>query len=1047
MKRQLGFISHTILIGFISMLSFTACSPAKKSPQGALSNLGMDGIYSIRTQIKEPVITIIRLQIPALLETSQRVNGKLVIDQDQLTSIQQEQAETLAALEKISPEIKVLIRYKFVLNALTIVAPEPTLDKIRSLPNVTLAERSSAFSRPILQRSETTPTAIGSETSVKFIGSEAAYAQGLHGEGMRVGVVDTGIDYTHKMFYGEGTEAAYKAVDPAAPNAAFPTKKVVAGIDLVGTAYNPASPDFSKHIPTPDLNPLDEAGHGTHVAGTIAGVGDGINTYDGVAPAAELYAIKVFGAKGSTSDEVVIAALEYAINPSGDLQFNDQLDVVNLSLGSGYGNPHIMYNHAIRNTVRGGTIVVASGGNSGDRNFIVGAPGVSDDAISVASSVDNMLINIQFPTAEFTGPSGKVNVEFVEGGTSKKLSTFPVVQAELIFLGLADKDFDQAMKDQIKGKIALIDRGVITFAEKVKRAQDSGAIAAVVVNNNDEDPSTMGGDGSLEIPSVMISKKAGTDIKAQMLIGVVSVDLKPNAKVEKPWLIDTVSSFSSRGPRSEDGMIKPEIAAPGSNTISADMGAGDKGVPLSGTSMAAPHISGVMALLKQKFRDLDPYELKSVLLSQAKVIADKDKKIYTISRQGAGRVQVAASLEARVLSNPATLSFGITDIEKQKTMVRELTIKNISDKSLTLTPDWTGSAGIQLSAKNVTLAPGEFQTVKVVAKITASLMKNANDELDGFLVFKSADKNELKVPALVLARQISQIVATPVIVQATSPADAAGSLAEVKIDNHGINKGSAHLFNLLGLDGRKKDPKPDLAHNRNCDMQSAGYRIIEKEGTRLLQVAVKLFESMTTWNTCELNIQIDSNNDNITDQELAGVPQDSLPGLTATTFASLLLDGNKARQLRQDFEVAHAKDSKIEENYSTAIVEMREMQVFDNSTLAIIEADISLLSTSDSGELSLKISTTHQDSGTLEYDDYLAQQASNWLKISTSSQAQAFAEIPETIELAGQQSTTISLVKGYSNGDLVLYAPQNRAVRDVLIEDAQSQVIPTHFAE
>jgi subtilisin family serine protease len=125
---------------------------------------------------------------------------------------------------------------------------------------------------------------------------------------------------------------------------------------------------------------LDEATHGTHVAGTVAGLGDGVNTYDGVAPDAALYAIKVFGAKGGTSDEVVIAALEYAADPTGDLSFQQQLDVVNLSLGSNYGNPHIMYNHAIKNLVRGGTVVVASGGNSGDSSYIVGAPGISDDA-------------------------------------------------------------------------------------------------------------------------------------------------------------------------------------------------------------------------------------------------------------------------------------------------------------------------------------------------------------------------------------------------------------------------------------------------------------------------------------------------------------------------------------------------------------------------------------------------------------------------------------------------------------------------------------------
>ncbi|WII71715.1 S8 family serine peptidase [Bdellovibrio sp. 22V] len=1034
---------------FISFLVITSllaagCTPSPKNDLGNQSFL--DGLFVTRPTVEEPMIAILKLQTPALLEMAERKDGRLTINPKLLKVILAEQEETIAALQEISPKIRVLIRYKLVLNGLAIWAPADVYEEIQKIPNVVMAEKPGTFARPALAETKAV-VPVGENTSVKFIGSEEAYKQNIRGQGMKVGIIDTGIDYTHKMFLGEGTEEAYKNNDPRQANAAFPNKKVVGGIDLVGSDYHSGSLNFEKRIPVPDANPLDESGHGTHVAGTVAGFGDGVNTYDGVAPAADLYAIKVFGAKGSTSDEVVIAALEYAIDPTGDLTFKDQLDVVNLSLGSGYGNPHIMYNHAIRNTVRGGTIVVASGGNSGDKPYIVGAPGVSDDAISVASSVDNMNQNVQFPAVEFTGSAGTTTTEYVEAAITKTLATIPALQGEIIHLGVADKDFDSALKEKIKGKVAFIDRGVVAFADKIRRAQDGGAIAVVVANNDNEPPFIMGGDGAFDIPAVMISKKVGDSLKAQLKAGPVTVDLKSQAVIEKPWLVDTISNFSSRGPRSEDGMIKPEIAAPGSNIISASVGGGDKGESMSGTSMAGPHIAGVMALLKQKYTDLDPYELKSVLLGHGKVIADAEQKTYTVSRQGAGRVQVGASLTAQVVAIPSTLSFGITDVEKQKTLNKTITLKNIGTEALTLTPVWKGSQALKVSAAAVTLAPGEAKSVVVTAKINATLMASANDELDGFFTFIANDKQMIQLPALVVARQISQIKATALTVFSTSEADAAGSAAELKLENKGLNKGPAYLFNLLALDTRKKETKPDLVHNRNCDMQSAGYRVLEKDGVRKLQVAVKLYEGMTTWDTCEVNVQIDADKDGVTDQEIAGLTQESLAGHKGSQFVSLLLDGATARALRQQYEKDYViNPDKAEENYTPALIDEQEMHVFDNSTLAIIEADISLLALADTGELNIKVSTTHQDNGAIEYDDYLAGQDKEWKKISLRSEAQSFTDLPEMIELQGRDSVVVPLTKGYGTGDLILYAPQNKSVRDVLLEDAQSQIVPVIYS-
>lgn len=1034
---------------FISALLAGGCTNRAPSSSNLLNKEFLKGLYVTRPEAVEPVITILKLKNPALLETAQRENGTLKVDPKLVQAIQQEQEELINELQKISPQIRVLIRYKLVLNGLAIWAPAEVYEKISALRGISRSEKVGTFSRPHAETSEALGL-VGPKTSVNFIGSEQAYAQNLRGEGMKVGIIDTGIDYTHKMFLGEGTSEAYKNNDPAKENPTFPNKKVVGGIDLVGTEYNAASPDSNKRIPLPDLNPLDEAGHGTHVAGTVAGLGDGINTYSGVAPAADLYAIKVFGAKGSTSDEVVIAALEYAADPTGDLSFQQQLDIVNLSLGSGYGNPHIMYNQAIRNLVRGGTVVVAAAGNSGDKGYIVGAPGVSDDAISVASTIDNMNQNILFPSADFKFIDDTLNTEVIEGAITKPLEEFPELKGELIYLGHADTDFDSTLKDQIKGKIAFIDRGKVSFSEKIQRAQDSGAVAIVMSNNADSDPIVMGGEGKFHIPGVMISKKSGDMIKAKLQNGPVIADLKSSTKVEKPWLEDTISPFSSRGPRSDDGLIKPEIAAPGSNIISAKMGEGEKGVVNSGTSMASPHIAGALALLKQKYKDLSPQELKSLLLGHAKVISDENKNLYSVSRQGAGRVQVAFSLEAKVVTSPATLSFGITDIEKQKSLRKEVSLRNISSENLTLKGEWQGTPGLQISVPTITLAPGESKKLLITAKVSASLMKNMNEELDGYLKFSTEKAEVLRLPTLLVARQISQIKAESVKIHATSAADAAGSAADVVLHNHGMNKGTAYLFNLIGVDARKKDNNPDPSHNKNCDMQSAGYRLLSKEGKNVLQIAVKLYEGQTTWNTCEVNVQIDADKDGKTDQELAGLPMQNLPGLSGDQFVSLLLNGSVARDLRKKFEIDFAANpDKAQEDYTGAVIDRRAMTVFDNSTLAIIEADVSVLSLADTGELNIKISTTHQDSGIVEYDDYLEKHADSealWEKISVYSMGQAFTELPEEVVLAGQENVTIPLVKGYGNGDLILYAPQNKSVRDPVLEDAQSQQVPLIFS-
>ena len=626
-------IGVCLVLGASLLLS----SCTKRSNEANPNLLLARNIVSTRAQNTSQFIAVLKLKNPALLEDAAQVNGRATIDKKLLAEITKEQDETIASLKALSTEIQIVFRYKMVLNAIAVLAPVELADKISSLGSVVYTEKSGTFERPLtfeLSNSVTEPV-FAQRNSAKFIGAEKLNKNGITGKGVKVGIIDTGIDYTHAMFLGAGTEEAYKAVDPNTANAGFPNRKVVGGIDLAGSAFDSGSPDFQKHIPKPDVNPIDEAGHGTHVAGTVAGLGDNVNTYNGMAPDAELHAIKVFGAEGSTSDIVVIAALEYAADPNADASNEDLLDVVNLSLGSSYGNPHILYAEAIKNLVNGGTVVVASAGNSGHSDYIVGAPGTSDAALSVAASVDDGDHLWKFKASRFTLGTETLLVEAIEAATSKKIDDAGAVTGKLVHIGLAAADLTDEQKAALNGNIALIDRGQVNFNDKVKRAVAGGAIGVVVANNKEGAPIVMGTTDKFAIPAIMITLADANKVKAAMQTVSVSFEFQTDLKIEKPGIIDTLTDFTSKGPRSVDGFIKPEISAPGENVISAAMGGGNKAVQMSGTSMASPHMAGVVALVRQAQKNVTANELKSLVMGTSKTIG-VDGNRYPVSLQGAG---------------------------------------------------------------------------------------------------------------------------------------------------------------------------------------------------------------------------------------------------------------------------------------------------------------------------------------------------------------------------------------------------------------------------
>lgn len=1036
----------------LSLLALTSSCTRKSNLNPHLELSG--NIVSTRAQNTTQFIAVIKLKNPALLESAKIQNGRSVVDDKMLAEVNKEQEETIVALKALSPDVQIVYRYKMVLNAVAVLAPISVEAKLKDMGVVIQSE--GGFERPItfaLSNSVTAPT-FAERNSAKFIGAAQLNELGITGKGIKVGVIDTGIDYTHAMFKGAGTEDAFKAIDPSVPNESFPNSKVVGGIDLVGTEYNAASPEFSKHIPKPDMNPIDEAGHGTHVAGTVAGIGDGVNTYNGMAPEADLHAIKVFGADGSTSDSVVIAALEYSADPNADGKTDDQLDIVNLSLGSSYGNPHILYAEAIKNLVNGGTVVVASAGNSGHQNYIVGSPGTSDAALSVAASVDNGDHLWRFNASRFNFDAEILLVEAIEAATSKKIAEAGNVSGKVVYIGTAAAELTEEQKAELKGNIALIDRGVVSFNDKIKRAVEAGAIGAVVANNKEGSPIVMGTTDKFDVPAIMITLGDGNKVKANMKVTNVTFDFKTNTKIEKPELIDTLTDFTSKGPRSIDGFIKPEISAPGENVISAAMGGGAVAVQMSGTSMAAPHMAGVMALVKQAHKSLTAAELKSVVMGTSKTIGVKGNR-YSISLQGAGRIQADKAAASKLLVLEPSLSLGEVAIESKKALRRQLTIKNLSTESLTLDVVFEGNGFISMSqVQQLVLEANGVKTVSLNLVLDAASMGAEKiREMDGWVKLMQGSEEVYRVPVLAIAHKLAALEAQQLIVNSTSELDSAGASAELMLKNLNANSGEALLFNLIGQDERK--PKANSFMNSDCDLQSAGYKIVNRKNSKnkdesILQVAVKLYKPMTTWHTCDISLLIDSNNDGIPEQELLGGSLSSIPGQSSSEFATTLIDAAKAREIRKEYEklVADAKgdadklaELKDAENYSDALLDQKGLKLYNNSTVVILEIATDKLALTTDGALAFKVLVTQNEQSTIEFDDYLNSTVKSDMRISLKKEDQSFVDLPEAITLTGAASQKVELTKGEGREKLLVLLPNNKFSLSNLHEDSQSQIL------
>ena len=673
-----------------------------------------------------PITVIVQLEEPGLIMQMQKP-GVQVNQLSYSAQLQSAQDSIISQISSRGIDVVVMGRYTKVLNGFMAQVAYKDLAAIRSLPGVKSVTRAPEHT-------------IDLSVSVPLIGADLVHSlgdTGYTGESIRVAVIDTGIDYTHAMFGTLGDPDAYANNDPNVIEAgSFPSPKVIGGYDFAGTNYD-ASGEYGPTIPVPDEDPLDEGGHGTHVASTIAGLDAGYGT--GVAPGALLYALKVFGAEGSTN--LVVDAIEWAMDPNGDGFIDDHVDVINMSLGSSFGpaDPDDPEYQAVEAANIMGVFVVASAGNAGDVNYVSGSPGNTDSALAVASSTTGYM------TAPYLSHEG--------GEIPYTTSYNPFVtkiSAELVdVVDYGNTDGELCSTDGVDmmtGKIALISRGTCFFYIKINNAESLGAVAAIIYNN---------AAGSISMDTTGSTLPAGSILQNQGVLlkrlAPLDIEIGPDSNVKTfvdPVPADSLSTFSSRGPRGYDSMLKPEITAPGSSIFAANMGSGNQGVSMSGTSMAAPHVAGVVALMKQAHPNWTNEQIKAALMNTAVDLG------LDVPLQGAGRVDALAAVTTKVVAvgDPkfVSMNWGVIEVtEDTFTSVKSVTLRNFSDKAVTLdvgamfTSDDTG-ATLTPAVTPVTIPAYNKASVDFTLDLDMTLMPidfAQMEEYYGYVTFTGTDAN------------------------------------------------------------------------------------------------------------------------------------------------------------------------------------------------------------------------------------------------------------------------------------------------------------------
>ena len=388
---KVGFKVTAVAAGLTMLIGSTLVMPASAAERASMRTADVPASIE-QLRLSEPLTTavdrsvvdaglqaaqgrqqvLVRLRTPSVGKSKAKTPGA---QQQHKARLKNEQSAFFNRAAKQARGAKMIASAQMVLNGVVLEVDAADIEKLAADKDVMRISRVRDYEMDL---SDTVP----------YIGAAAVQAAGTNGAGVSVAVLDSGIDYTHARFGGAGTIEAYIeawGVDFSDPrntttDGLFPTARVVGGYDFVGEVW-PAGPLL------PDPDPIDApdfsgpAGHGTHVAAIIGGD-------NGVAPAVDLYAVKVCSAVStSCSGVALIQGMEFSVDPNGDGNTKDAVDIINMSLGSNYGQPFDDdLSAAVDAATALGVLTVSSAGNGGDRPYVTGSPSSAPTALAVAQT-------------------------------------------------------------------------------------------------------------------------------------------------------------------------------------------------------------------------------------------------------------------------------------------------------------------------------------------------------------------------------------------------------------------------------------------------------------------------------------------------------------------------------------------------------------------------------------------------------------------------------------------------------------------------------------
>jgi len=780
--QRLHFLRRGAFLFAISVIPAFALSPKSAEPVAPGAARAADGDVTVLVELSEPPVARYKGGIAGLPATAPEKTGITLLAarreeveryRDYLDARQEELVERVRARV---PDAKVGSRYRTVFNGLALAVPAGSLADLVKMPGVAAVHPVREYF-PTLDASN---PAMGALVFWSALGGD-----GQAGAGMKIGLIDTGVDFSNPMF----SDGALSA-PPGFPkgDVALANGKVI-----VARFFQSVSDSSDAHTNPGHRTAQDLVGHGSHSAGVAGGAtvdlsGSGRReiTVSGVAPKAWIGDYRVFAPRAF--DDNIIAAIEAAVE--------DGMDVINMSFGSSpAGDPlQDAIIRATENAIAAGVVATISAGNDGPDPSTIGFPGAAPHAITVGASSNGHYGLSSLGLFEVTSglPSVPASLVSIVGGACADQCSLP---GSALSGPLADVDAVDSEAPGIActplpggsltGRIALVQRGSCTFAVKGQTVQAAGAIGMVIYNSDDPAVSNSGEQlfnpsfSQASVPALVVRRSDGLALKSFIAsnsspsavgqMRAAPAGTPPFAGVATP---DRLTSFSSRGPTA--GLqVKPDLATVGLDSYAPcqdDSPAGEDRFPApdphqgagsiynasgfefaAGTSFSAPRAAGAAALVKQKHRGWTPDLVKAALTETAARPTDSGKiGLERVMSRGSGDIDLAAASTVESLVLPTSVSFGrLTTEAVPFTLSKTFTLKNQSAATVRYSIEAHSSAGDlavspSVQPADLTLGPGEDGTVTLRMTVGAGVAATEIDS-EGFL---SVSDGRMTIPEM-----------------------------------------------------------------------------------------------------------------------------------------------------------------------------------------------------------------------------------------------------------------------------------------------------------